>query len=382
MSELDTTKFPEISFIDNSTIDEVLTAMINDFLDKYEEETGERISLAKANPYRLIMYACAVQIYQAMQYADYAGKMSFLTYANGEYLDNLAALRGISRKTATPAKTTLQFSIESAISSAVAIPAGTRVTNGNDVYFATDEYAEIPAGQTSVSVAATCTEAGTVGTGFAVGEFLTLVNTIAYVANATNTVETYGGAEAESDEDLKERIYEAPGGYSTTGPNDAYIFHTKNASADIGDVYVTSESPGEVDVYFIMNDGTIPSASVIAEVESYLNDRTIRPLTDNVSVKMPMTSIYNIDLTYYIGTSDTSAVSTIQDDVAAAVSAYNIWQTEKIGRDINPSYLIKKIMEVGAKRVVVNSPTFTVLNESTVAKTGTVTVNYGGVEHD
>ena len=382
MSELDTTKFPEISFIDNSTIDEVLTAMINDFLDKYEEETSKRISLAKANPYRLIMYACAVQIYQAMQYADYAGKMSFLTYANGEYLDNLAALRGISRKTATPAKTTLQFSIESAISSAVAIPAGTRVTNGNDVYFATDEYAEIPAGQTSVSVAATCTEAGTVGTGFAVGEFSTLVNTIAYVANATNTVETYGGAEAESDEDLKERIYEAPGGYSTTGPNDAYIFHTKNASADIGDVYVTSESPGEVDVYFIMNDGTIPSASVIAEVESYLNDRTIRPLTDNVSVKMPMTSIYNIDLTYYIGTSDTSAVSTIQDDVAAAVSAYNIWQTEKIGRDINPSYLIKKIMEVGAKRVVVNSPTFTVLNESTVAKTGTVTVNYGGVEHD
>ena len=382
MSELNTTKFPEISFIDNSTIDEVLTAMINDFLDKYEEETGERISLAKANPYRLIMYACAVQIYQAMQYADYAGKMSFLTYANGEYLDNLAALRGISRKTATPAKTTLQFSIESVISSAVAIPAGTRVTNGNDVYFATDEYAEIPAGQTSVSVAATCTEAGTVGTGFAVGEFSTLVNTIAYVANATNTVETYGGAEAENDEDLKERIYEAPGGYSTTGPNDAYIFHTKNASADIGDVYVTSESPGEVDVYFTMNDGTIPSASVIAEVESYLNDRTIRPLTDNVSVKAPMTSIYNIDLTYYIGTSDTSAVSTIQDDVAAAVSAYNIWQTEKIGRDINPSYLIKKIMEAGAKRVVVNSPTFTVLNESTVAKTGTVTVNYGGVEHD
>lgn len=382
MSELNTTDFPEISFIDNSTIDEVLTAMINDFLDKYEEETGKRIALAKANPYRLIMYACAVQIYQAMQYADYAGKMSFLTYANGEYLDNLAALRGISRKTATPAKTTLQFSIESAISSAVAIPAGTRVTNGNDVYFATDEYAEIPAGQTSVSVAATCTEAGTVGTGFAVGEFSTLVNTIAYVANATNTVETYGGAEAESDEDLKERIYEAPGGYSTTGPNDAYIFHTKNASADIGDVYVTSESPGEVDVYFIMNDGTIPSASVIAEVESYLNDRTIRPLTDNVSVKTPMTSIYNIDLTYYIGTSDASAVSTIQDDVAAAVSAYNIWQTEKIGRDINPSYLIKKIMEAGAKRVVVNSPTFTVLNESTVAKTGTVTVNYGGVEHD
>lgn len=382
MSELNTTYFPDISFIENSTINDVLTAMINDFLDKYEEETGERISLAKANPYRLIMYACSVQIYQAMQYADYAGKMSFLTYASGDYLDNLAALRGIYRKEATAAKTTLRFSIVSAISSAVAIPAGTRVTNGNDVYFATDEYAEIPAGQTNVSVSATCTMIGAGGTGFAPGEFSTLVNTLAYVAAATNTSETYGGAEAESDDDLKERIYEAPGGYSTTGPNDAYIYHTKNASSDIGDVYVTSEAPGEVDVYFIMNDGSLPSDSVILDVESHLNDRTIRPLTDLVSVKAPTASTYNIDLTYYIAESNTSAVSTIQNDVSAAVSAYNIWQTGKIGRDINPSFLIQKIMEAGVKRVVINSPTFTALNESTVAQVGTVTVNYGGAEND
>lgn len=377
-----TDNFPDISFIENSTIDDVLTAMINDFLDKYEELTGERISLAKANPYRLIMYASAVQIYQAMQYADYAGKQSFLTYANGDFLDNLAALRGITRRQATAAKTTLQFSIAAAIGSAVAIPAGTRVTNGNDVYFATDEYAEISAGQTSVTVTATCTESGAAGTGFASGEFTTLVNTIAYITAVTNTVETYGGAEVESDDELKERIYEAPGGYSTTGPNDAYIFHTKNAVSGIGDVYVTSESAGEVDVYFIMDDGTLPTASIISEVESYLNDRTIRPLTDQVEVKAPTASTYNIDITYYIAASDTSAVSTIQADVAAAVSAYNIWQTEKIGRDINPSFLIQKVMEAGAKRVVVTSPTFTALNANTVAKTGTVTVTYGGVEND
>lgn len=386
MSDFNTENFPDISFIDNSTIDEVLTDMINDFSDKYEEETGQRISLAKANPYRLIMYACAVQIYQAMQYADYAGKMSFLTYANGDYLDNLAALRGISRMQATAARTTLQFSLDSAldsaISSVVAIPAGTRVTNGNDVYFATDKYAEIPAGQISVTVTATCTETGAAGTGFAPGEFMTMVNAIAYVTSVTNTVETYGGAEVESDEDLKERIYEAPGGYSTTGPNDAYIFHTKNVSMDIGDVYVTSETPGEVDIYFIMEDGSLPSDSVISDVKNYLNDQTVRPLTDLVSVKAPTAATYNIDLTYYIAESSASAVSTIQSDVDSAVSAYNIWQTEKIGRDINPSFLIQKIMEAGVKRVVVNSPEFTVLNESTVAQTGSVTVTYGGVEDD
>lgn len=374
--------FPSISFIDNTTCDEVLNQMINDYKDKYYELEEKEVELSQANPYRLIMYACAVQIYQAMQYADYAGKMSFLTYARGEYLDNLAALRGLCRKEATAAKTTLQFSIAAALSSVVAIPAGTRVTNGNDVFFATDEYAEIAIGETSVTVSATCTETGAAGNGFVPGEFSTVVNTLAYVVSAQNTVETYGGAEIESDDDLKGRIYNAPGGYSTAGPTNAYIYHTKNVSSDIGDVYVTSEAAGEVDVYFIMDDGSIPTASMIQEVLDYLDDKSIRPLTDLVSVKAPTQQTYNIDITYYIPRSSESAVATIQEDVASAVSAYNMWQTEKIGRDINPSFLIQKVMEAGAKRVTVTSPTYTVLSESTVAQTGTVTVNYGGVEDD
>lgn len=377
-----TDHFSDISFIDNLTIEELLTQMINDYIEKCEEITGNKASLAQANPYRLIMYACAVQIYQAMQYADHAGKMSFLTYATGDYLDHLAALRGVERIEATAASTILKFSLDEAISSAVPIPAGCRVTNGNDVYFATDEYAEIHAGQTSVVVSATCTKAGAAGNNFAIGELNVVVNTIPYVVAVTNTVATYGGADKESDDKLKERIFEAPGGYSTTGPVGAYKYHTKNISRDIGDVIVVSETPGEVDIYFIMEDGSIPEDAMIKKVKDHLDDGTIRPLTDRVSVKAPTASEYNIDLTYYIASSDKSAVSAIQEDIISAVSSYNIWQTEKIGRDINPSFLIKKIMEAGAKRVTVTSPEFTVLNESTVAKTGTVKVNYGGIEDD
>ena len=101
-----TDNFPDISFIEDATIEEVMATMIQDYQDKYKELTGREVSLGQADPYRLIMYACAVQIYQAMQYADYAGKMSFLKYANGEYLDNLAAIRGVTRLKATPATTT------------------------------------------------------------------------------------------------------------------------------------------------------------------------------------------------------------------------------------------------------------------------------------
>lgn len=374
--------FPDISFIDNSTVDEVQTQMINDYQEKYKEITGKDVSLAQADPYRLIMYACAVQIYQAMQYADYAGKMSFLKYARDDYLDNLAALRGVARIESTAASTVLQFSIASAIESVVAIPAGTRVTNGNDVFFATNEYAEIAAGELSVTVPATCTTTGTDGNGFAPGEFNVLVNTLPYITAVTNTVTTYGGADVEDDESLKDRIYKAPSTYSTTGSAAAYEYHTKSIDSSISDVVVTSLTPGTVDIYFVCEQGKLPEESLIEEVRTYLMDSNIRPLTDNVTVQAPTTREYGVEFTYYIGTSNKAIVSTIQADIETAVSLYNAWQTEKIGRDINPSNLIQKVMSAGAKRIEVTSPTFTRLDETTIAKLGTVNVIYGGLEDD
>ena len=39
----------------------------------------------------------------------------------------------------------------------------------------------------------------------------------------------------------------------------------------------------------------------------------------------------------------------IKTQVAQAVSNYNVWQKEKIGRDITPDVLIQYIMAAGAK---------------------------------
>ena len=374
--------FPDISFIDNCTVDEVLTQMINDYQEKYKELTGKEVSLAQADPYRLIMYACTVQIYQGMQYADYAAKMGLLKYSRGDYLDNLAPLRGVKRREATAAITTLQFSIGQALESVVAIPAGTRVTNGNDIFFATDEYAEIAAGETSVTVPATCTTTGTGGNGFVVGEFDVLVNTLPYITSVMNTDTTSGGADTEDDESLKDRIYNVPSTYTTTGTEDAYKYHTKNVDTTISDVKVQSTTAGTVEIYFICNGGELPSDSLIEKVSEYLMDSNVRPLTDNVIVQAPATVSYNVEFTYYIASSDKAAVSTIQADIDTAVSLYNTWQTEKIGRDINPSYLIQKVMSAGAKRIEVTSPSFTSLDGTSIAALGTVNVTYGGLEDD
>lgn len=376
-----TDNFPDISFIEDTTIEDVLTQMINDYQTKYKEITTKEVSLAQADPYRLIMYSCAVQIYQAMQYADYAGKSSFLKYAKGDYLDNLVAIRGITRLGATAASTVLKFSLSEPISSVVAIPAGTRATNGNEVYFATDEYAEIAAGETEVSVAATCTETGSLGNDFAEGEFNVLVNALPYVVSVVNTSQTFGGSDEEDDDTLKERAYETPNSYSTAGPTGAYSYFAKQVDQSISDVVIRSDTPGVVKV-IVVTDSGMPDSALIQKVQDALEDRAVRPLTDKVEVSAPEAQTYDIDLTYYISSSEKASVTAIQENVATAVEVYNAWQTEKIGRDINPSYLVQKLMDAGVKRTVVSIPTFAVLDNDTIAVTGTVSVKYGGLEDD
>lgn len=374
--------FPDISFINDLTIDELINQMINDYQDKYKEVTGTEVSLAQADPYRMIMYACAVQLYQGMQYIDRAGKQSFLKYSYGTFLDNLGALRGIQRMQATSAVTTIRFSIDSAIASAVQIPQGTRVTNGNEVYFYTDEYAEIPAGETYVDVSATCTESGASANGFNPGEISVLVETLPYISSVSNTVETSGGSDVESDDALAERIYIASSAYSVAGPKDAYVYWTKTASSNIVDVSVTSPAPCEVDVRFILEGGELPGEALIDKVNAILQDDNIRPLTDLVTVSAPDVVSYDINLTYYINESDKSAAGNIQSLVNTAVQTYKTWQSSAIGRDINPSYLIGKIMGAGAKRVTVTSPVYTELTNNQIAGLGNVTINYGGIEND
>ena len=90
-------EYPDVSFIDAVSFSQLQEQMIKDYEDKYREETGKDISLAQADPYRLILYSCAVAVYQGYQYEDRAGKMGLLKYSTGDFLDNLAALKGVSR---------------------------------------------------------------------------------------------------------------------------------------------------------------------------------------------------------------------------------------------------------------------------------------------
>lgn len=374
---------PDISFIDGLSLGDVQSLLIGAFQDKYNDITGENIMLSRADPNRIILLACAQIIYQGLQNIDKAGKMNFLKYAYDGYLDNLAALKKVARKEATKATATVKFELSAPRESATGIPAGTRVTAAYEVYFATREYAEIPPGETELIITAECTEAGTVGNGYTAGEIGTLVDPIGFVKRAYNTETSSGGTDIEDDASMAERAYLAPSSYSVAGPDDAYVYWVMDCRTDIRDVKVTSPSDGVVDIRFLMDDGSIPDAAVIAAVQEHVQQRGKRPLTDHVQVKAPDIEQYEVDVKYYINSSERASASAIQRQVEDAIKDYILWQETKIGRDINPDELVARIKNAGAKRAVVTAPVFRAIGENAKAQiSGEPNIVYGGLEVD
>ena len=375
--------YPDVSFVDNMTIEDIQSEYLSAMKEKYRELTGENLEMAQADPLRLIAYADCLLLYQIAQYADRAGKMALLKYSYGDYLDNIGVLKGIERTPGAAARTNILVTLSDKRNNVTIIPQGTRVTAGDGMYFETTEILEIPAGQLQGEVTAACKESGTLGNGYQPGEIKILVDPVPYVDSVENTTITAGGADLETDENLAERIYLAPSAWSTAGPDDAYKYWVKTFDPAITDVRVDSDVPGQVDIRFVLQDGQLPDETMTEELTKYLQNEKIRPLTDKVVVQAPTKREYEISFTYYVNESDRTKANTIQTQVEAAVKEYVDWQKEKIGRDINPDQLRKMVISAGAKRVEMTSPAFMKVSKGDIAiLKGEAAVLYGGVEDD
>ena len=334
---------PEVNFLETDA--ETIRSQI---ITGFEQASGD--TLAAGDPRRLFLLSIADVIIQQRTAINLAAQQNLLSYAQGGYLDALGQLLAVERMAESKAVTTIEFTLSQALGSVYTIPAGTQVTNGV-VTFETDEDLLIPIGQTKGEVSASCTVAGPVGNDYLAGQISTIVTPMTFVSGAQNTTITTGGADAESDPDFADRIRLAPNSFSVAGPEKAYVYHAKSVSPAIIDVKVDSPTPGEVDVYVLLTDGTLPTEDTLEQIEEHLSDENIRPLTDYVVVKAPTASNYVIELHYWINQEDSSKAAQIQSDVEAAVEQYRLWQQTKIGRDITPGKLLQLVFAAGASRV-------------------------------
>lgn len=375
------TDLPDVNFTDPNK--DVVESQV---ITIYERVMGRK--LADGDPVRLFILAMTYIIILLLQKIDTDAKMNLLKYSKGSFLEHLGALVGVHRNTADKAVATVRFTLSEIRATNVVIPEGTRVTSSDGKLFSTTALNIIKAGAPHGDFRCLALEAGIDGNGIELGELNQLVDPIPYVSQVSNITKTAGGTNIEDDESYRERIHEAPESFSVAGPTGAYMYWAKTASEDVGDVRVTSPTPGTVDIYILDKSGMPANEELRNKVYSVCTDERIRPLTDFVKCKAPTTVPYDIDITYYIGQDSASRATQITKSVTKAVEEFVEWQSAKMGRDINPSELIKRCVEAGAKRVEVRSPVFTKVKSGVkddnylveLAKLRTQTVNVGGVE--
>ena len=366
-------KLPEINF---------MTAEPQEILDECikicEEYLGR--TLGRADPLRLLINTFVAIIIKQRLEIDQTAKQNLLAYAGGDFLEHIGAFYGVERLPASHAVTTVEVKLSAPRLQATVIRAGTRITGDEDIFFAIDDDLIFAAGETVKTCAATCLTLGEVGNNFAIGELSKIVDPQAWLLSITNVTKTEGGADAESDDSLRERIRLAPESFSVAGAEGAYIFWAKSASQLISDVAINSPRPTRVNVYVLLKNGVIPETEMLDLVNETLSDKTRRPLTDLVRVLPPEVVPFDVDITYYISREDSASAAQIAADAEVAVNDYVAWQKERIGLDINPDELIHRLKAAGVKRVEIRSPQFQVIGNHAVAIAHNVTTSFGGLE--
>lgn len=351
----------------------------SELIAEYQSTAGR--TLADGDPVRLFLNAVAARMAQLAEAFNLAAKNNLLSYATGDYLDAMGYYVNTPRLQSSSASVTMRFSLAAPVEvSAYQIPKGTLVTDGS-IVFSTDALAIINVGESSVDVTATATDPGSFANDLAIGT-ITQFNDPLPELSATNIDMSSGGADKEEDEAYAERIRLAPSSFSVAGPHGAYEYHTLKFSSSIvhASIYGLPEHPGNVYIHPLLEGGKLPEQAFLDQLKAYLSDENLRPLTDNLIVTAPEAVDYTIKITWYLSTADLDKIQQITAAVKQAVNDYKEWQQSRIGRDLIPDELTRRVVEAGAKRLSIESPVFTTVSSSQVAQCSNIEINFGGTE--
>lgn len=132
----------------------------------------------------------------------------------------------------------------------------------------------------------------------------------------------------------------------------------------------------------MLTGGEVPGSELLETISAALNNRTVRPLTDKVTVKPPTKVTYNVTVSYWIDRSDATEAANIQRAAQQAVADYVLWQKSKLGRDVNPTELYYRLRSAGVKRAEITEPEYMAITRAQVAVAGTIGARFEGLEDD
>lgn len=364
-----------ISFFEKSA-EEVEKLLVN----YYEKMVGE---CAVGSPQRGFIKVITFLIFSFGKYFDAKQKMNLLKYSTGEYLDALGEFRGERAVRLQKTKSFTNFGIEIIESGSIQnIKAGYRIASLDGKIFETTQDVEFKIGELIKNVSGECSVEGLGGNGYLPGQIMNPVDIIPFVASVINTSITQGGSDIEDDDSYRERIRKLPESFSVAGPVGAYESIVLGVSPEIVDVHVSSPNPCEVLLQPLLRGGELPDQGVLDKILEVCNDKTVRPLTDLVTSASPLTTSYDLEVTYYVSSLFQTNIEWVKSDIEAAIDKWVLDTRSKMGKDINPDSLVDMVRVAGGKRLIIVSPGFEKVNEGTIAIVNTKIINYGGIEDE
>jgi len=153
----------------------------------------------------------------------------------------------------------------------------------------------------------------------------------------------------ESDDDFRNRVALKPESYSTAGPTQAYEYYARTSSGQVKDASATSPVPGTSLITILSRDGNgTPSPELLAVVDAYLSDETIRPQCEEVIVAAADIIEYSLNVTLYVFTGPDSSM--VEENANNALLAYTS-SAHKLGFNVSHSALDKAAHQSGVQHV-------------------------------
>ncbi len=267
------------------TIEEIYGEMMDCFGGETGLEPREGTDLSAR------MYALAAQVYALYVQADWVARQAFPQTAEGEYLDFHAQLRSLERKPALPAQGTVRFTAGEAAQEDRSIPKGTVCMTAGLVRFETTREAVLPAGALTADVPAQALEPGEAGN-VSAQTIVSMAVAPVGIASCTNPQAFSGGADGESDEELRERILDT----FRRLPNGANAAFYEQGALSFDQVAAATVIPrprgvGSVDVIAATLAGT-PGEELLEQLQDYFDQR--REIAVDVQVKAPTPVTVNV----------------------------------------------------------------------------------------
>lgn len=237
------------------TLSEIIERIQQDARARLSDEELRRSDL---NVFIRVIAGVSHALYGAIEYGR---RQLFSDTADTSFLERMAGLYGLSRKQAARATGKIKFTWSAAID----IPVGTIVQTSDNIQFMTTASPD-----SDGIAAAQAVTAGTTGN-VAKDIQLSLASAISGVTGAVTHTAFEGGADEESDLELRLRVLARTVNPPRTGTASDYVAWAQEISG-VGDVWVYPKEQGEgtVTIRLLNADGGLPDDALLEKVKAHI----------------------------------------------------------------------------------------------------------------